>query len=341
MSKKYVFFTIMIIFLLLFNMSVLAAVNVNSIIKQMEDSYNKQMSKIQDLTIVQEMKGGFVSMSNTIYQKKAKVNNREVFKSRSESQAMGMNSVVIFDGVYTWMVNPISGEVEKEKREFDPINVWKMIDPSKAKYLGEEKLEGKIAYKIQLNDAIWMMGSENMANADAQEGTETEMYSIFWIDKKDFVPLRAQNFIKSTKMEQGRQVTMNNIVDAWYLDYRRVGSMLLSYKMVISNQMNVDDPTLSKEEKEKAQEFMNAMGEMEFVVKSAEVNVGLSDELFDGTKLEPREPMFKNMPNMPQPGPGNSEKESMSPEKLQEFLQNAMQGNEELQDMIENMMPKN
>ena len=51
--------------------------------------------------------------------------------------------------------------------------------------------------------------------------------------------------------------------------------------------------------------------------------------------------MFKNMPNMSQPGTGESGTESMSPEKLQEFLQNAVQGNEELQDMIENMMPKN
>ena len=341
MNNKPIFLIFLILCIVVFSISAVAAVNVNSIIQQMEKSYNQQMSKIKDLTVVQEMEGGFMSMTSTLYQKKAKVNNREVFKTRSESSAMGMDSVVIFDGVYTWSVNPMTGEVEKEEREYDPLNIWKMIDPKKAKYLGEEKYEEKNTYKIQMDGAIWMMGNEDMANAGMNEETDVEMHSIFWIDKKDLVPLRSQNFIKSTTVEDGKQVTMNNVIDALFLDYRRVGSLLLSHKMVVSNQMDVDDPSLSEEEKEKAKVLMNAMGKMEFVVKSAKVNVGLSDELFDGTKLEPQEPMFKNMPGMPQGGPGNSGLEDMSPEQLQEFMQNAMEGNEGLQEMMENMMPKN
>jgi len=345
MNKKTIFSIFLVILMVVFSLSGMAAVNMNSILQQMEKSYNQQMSKIQDLTIVQEMEGGFISMTSTLYQKKARVKNREVFKTRSETSAMGMNSAVIFDGVYTWSVDPISGEVKKEEREFDPLNIWKMIDPAKAKYLGEEKYEGKNTYKIQLDDAIWMMGNENMANAGMNEETDVEMYSIFWIDKKDFVPLRSQNFIKSTTVEDGKQVTMNNVIDAVFLDYRRVGSLLLSHKMVVSNQMDVDDPSLSEEEKEEAKAFMmNAMGKMEFVVKSAEVNVGLSDELFDGTKLEPQEPMFKNMPGMPQGGQGNSEMGSMSQEEIQELMQKAMEGmegNEGFQEMMENMKQGN
>jgi len=340
-NKKVIFSIFLGIFIIVFSVSGMAAVNVNSILQQMEKSYHQQMSKIQDLTIVQEMEGGFISMTSTLYQKKAKVKNKEVFKTRSETSAMGMNSVVIFDGVYTWSVDPISGEVKKEEREFDPLNIWKMIDPAKAKYLGEEKYEGKNAYKIQLDGAIWMMGNESMANAGMNEETDVEMYSILWIDKKDFVPLRSQNFIKSTTVEDGKQKTMNNLIDAVFLDYRRVGSLLLSHKMVVSNQMDMDDPSLSEEEKEEAKAFMNSMGKMEFVVKSAQVNMGLSDELFDGTKLEPQEPMFNNMPGMPQGGQGNSETETMTQEELQEFMKNAMEGNEEFQEMMENMMQNN
>ena len=51
--------------------------------------------------------------------------------------------------------------------------------------------------------------------------------------------------------------------------------------------------------------------------------------------------MFKNIPGMPQGGQGNSDTEAMTQEKLQEFMQNAMEGNEGLQEMMENMMPKN
>ena len=345
MNNKPIFLIFLIFCIIIFSISAVAAVNVNSIIQQMEKSYNQQMSKIKDLTVVQEMEDGFMSITSTLYQKKAKVNNRDTFKIRSESSAMGMDSVVIFDGVYTWAVDPISGEVKKEEREFDPLNVWKMLDPKKAKYLGEEKYEGKNVYKLQLDGAIWMMGNESMANAGMNEETDVEMYSIFWIDKKDFVPLRSQNFIKSTTVEDGKQVTMNNVIDAVFLDYRRVGSLLLSHKMVVSNQMDVDDPSLSEEEKEEAKAFMmNAMGKMEFVVKSAEVNVGLTDELFDGTRLEPQEPMFKNMPGMPQGGQGNSEMGSMSQEEIQELMQKAMEGmegNEGFQEMMENMMQGN
>jgi hypothetical protein len=68
--------------------------------------------------------------------------------------------------------------------------------------------------------------------------------------------------------------------------------------MLISNQMEVDDPSLTSEEKKEAQAFMSSMGgmrSMEMVVTSSKYNTGLSDELFDGTKLEAQEPMFGDM----------------------------------------------
>ena len=184
MNKKTIFSIFLVILMVVFSLSGMAAVNVNNIIQQMEKSYNQQMSKIQDLTIVQEMEGGFFSMTSTLYQKKARVKNREVFKTRSESNAMGMNSVVIFDGVYTWSVNPISGEVEKEEREFDPLNVWKMIDPVKAKYLGEEKFEGKNTYKIQLDDAIWMMGTKIWPNPERMKKQMWKCIAFFGLIKR-------------------------------------------------------------------------------------------------------------------------------------------------------------
>ena len=67
--------------------------------------------------------------------------------------------------------------------------------------------------------------------------------------------------------------------DARFLDYRPVGSFLISHRMSISNQMEIDDPSLAPEEKEQAQAFMSSMGgmgNMEIVSTRAEYNTGLS-----------------------------------------------------------------
>jgi hypothetical protein len=145
---------------------------------------------------------------------------------------------------------------------------------------------------------MWMMGMEDLVSSDAPEDSEIEMQGIYWIDKETLVPLKAKNFTKTTTVEEGETVTMDMITDIQFLDYRSVGSMLVSHRMLISNQMEVDDPSLTSEEKKEAQAFMSSMGgmrSMEMVVTSSKYNTGLSDELFDGTKLEAQEPMFGDM----------------------------------------------
>jgi hypothetical protein len=335
-KNRYAFVFVVLVYIFLsFNLFSIAAVNINAIIDQMEKSYQRQMSGIEDITIVQEMKSGFFDIESTTYQKKARVNNQEVFKSRSETSVMGMDTVTIYDGEYTWSIDPASGEVKQEAGGIDPLQVWKIFDPGKTKYLGEEKVDGKDAYKLQLDDAIWMMGMEDMVGSDMPEDSTLEMQSIYWIDKKDYVPLRSQNFMKTTSIEDGKPVTMNTITDVEFLDYRPVGSMLVSYRMSISNQMEIDDPSLSPEEKEQAQAFMSSMGgmgNMEIVVTRAEYNTGLSDELFDGTKLEPGEPMFGEMPGASQEMQTSDGGESMSQEDIEAMM-------ESLQNMMQDMMP--
>jgi len=338
MRKRYLIQLLLILCTLIFIFPILASANINSVIQGMEKSYQRQMSSINDITIVQEMKGGFFSVESIIYQKKSRVNGQEVFKSRSETTVMGMNSVTIFDGEYTWSVDPKTGEVKKEKVAFDPLQPWKMFKPDKMEYLGEEMVDNKEAYKVQLNDAIWMMGKEDLANSGMQEeDSEVEMHSIYWIDKKDYVPLKSRNFIKITTIEDDKPVVMDMVTDVDFLDYRQIGSMLISHRMVINNQMEIDDPSLSQKEKEEARTFMSAMGgmgNMEFTVKSVEVNKGLSDALFDGTKLEPGEPMF---------GESSTESQDMQmPGGDKEFSQEDLESiMESFQEMMENMAPNN
>lgn len=339
MNKRINLFVLLVSLVLMFTISTMAAANINTIINQMEQSYQKQLSGIQDLTIVQEMKGGFLNIESTTYQKKVRINHQEVFKSRSETSVMGIDTVTIFDGEYTWSIDPTSGEVKQEVGGVDPLQVWTVFDVDKMKYLGEEKVDGKDAYKIQLDDAIWMMGMKDFTGSDMPEDSEVEMHGFYWIDKKDYVPLRSQNFTKTTSIEDGRPVTMNMITDVQFLDYRPVGSFLVSYRMSISNQMEIDDPSLTPEEKEQAQAFMSSMGgmgSMEIVVTRAEYNTGLSDDLFDGTKLEPQEPMFGGMSDLGEAGEPMTQEDM---EAMMEGFVEMMEGNEALQDLMKEMMP--
>jgi hypothetical protein len=113
--------------------------------------------------------------------------------------------------------------------------------------------------------------------------------------------------------------------------------MLVSHRMLISNQMEVDDPSLTPEEKKEAQAFMSSMGgmgSMEMVVTSSEYNTGLSDNLFDGTQLEAQEPMFGGMSGNHQEVPDNYEEGApMSQEEMEKMMEGVM-------DMMKEYMPQ-
>lgn len=338
MKKNYLMIQIVLIFfvLMIISPAISFSSNVNYIIQQMEESYRNQMRGIEDITIVQEMDAGFFNIESTTYQKKAIVNNNEVFKSRTEIDVMGMNVITIYDGIYTWSIDPETGEVKQEAGGADPLQVWKIFNPDKMQYLGEEAVNGKDAYMVELDDAIWMMGQEDITQQNiSEDAEEIEMRSIYWIDKSQFVPLKSRNFMKATTIEDGNPVIMNTITDVQFLDYRLEGSMLISHKMVISTQIEIDDPTMDEEEKKMAQSMMGAMGmgNMEMTVTSVEVNKGLSDNLFDGTLLEAQEPMFGGMPEGSQDTPVYNESETMSKEDMEKMMEGVM-------DMMKEFMPQ-
>jgi hypothetical protein len=328
--------TVLLIFLFIPPLTSFSA-DINSIVQQMEKSYQQQIKGIKDMTIVQEMKTGFFDIEITNYYKKAVVNNEEIFMYRTETSMMGIDTVTIFDGLYTWSNDPATGEVKQEEKGMDPLQVWKMFDIEQARYLGDEAVDGKDAYKIQLDNIMWMMGMEDLVSSDAPEDSEIEMQGIYWIDKETLVPLKAKNFTKTTTVEDGKTVTMDMITDIQFLDYRSVGSMLVSHRMLISNQMEVDDPSLTPEEKKEAQAFMSSMGgmgSMEMVVTSSEYNTGLSDNLFDGTQLEAQEPMFGGMSGNHQEVPDNYEEGApMSQEEMEKMMEGVM-------DMMKEYMPQ-
>lgn len=341
MKKGLRLLAILFLFLFLSNGSIFAANDLENVIAGMEKSYQKQLSGIQDLTILQETEAGFLSMEITTYYKKAKVNNEVVLLSRMETSVMGFDTVMIYDGIYNWSRNSISGEIEKEiGSPSSPFQLFTLFTPEKSILLGEEQVNGKGAYKIQLNDNLWNMGMEGATQPDASRGEESEVHGFYWIDKNDFIPLKSQNFIKTSSTENGNTITTDIITETELSDYRLVGTMQVAHQMKVTNQMKIEDPSLSKEEREEQLAFMSAMGgmgNMEIKVTHTEVNTGLPDSLFDGTLLGPGKPLFGGSQEYSDESSVESEPGEESMEDFFKGLQEMMEGFEGVEGMFKNI----
>ena len=88
-------------------------------------------------------------------------------------------------------------------------------------------------------------------------------------------------------------MAMNTKVTTDFKDYRQVGAMLHPYQLVMNTAMEIDTSGLNEEEKKEQEQVMKMMSTMasgmgSFTMETIDikVNIGLSGDLFDGTKLE-------------------------------------------------------
>jgi outer membrane lipoprotein-sorting protein len=207
---------------------------------------------------------------------------------------MGMAIVSIYDGNYNWTKNPMTGEIEKKVSEFNPGQIWKNIDLSKSKYLGEEEIDGEKTYILQIDNAIQVMGNQQNFSPQGGESEGTaESSGKLWISSKTWMPVRMLMIMKTKPGEGAEGMAMNTEVTTDLKDYRQVGSMLHPYQLVMSTAMEMDTSGLSEEKKKEQeqamqmmQSMMSGMGSFTIETVDLKVNSGLSDDLFDGTKLE-------------------------------------------------------
>ena len=280
-----------------FSSSCFGAMTAEKVIKNIERAYEKQMKQVEDVTMVQKATGGMAALfGETItYQKRAKVEERVIYKTRTETKAMGMPVVTIYDGKYHWSVNPLSGKVEKEEAYRDPVQIWRNLDPSQTHYLGQEEIEGEKTHLLKIDDPFKVLGKQPAlpprGQQDLGEG-EVSMSGKLWISDKTWMLLRFQMTIESKSIEEGKEVTSTWKMTTDLKDYRKVNTMLIPYKTVLNTAMEMDMSGLSEEERkeqeqmmEMMQQFMGGMGSFEIQTTEVKVNTGLSDDLFDGTKL--------------------------------------------------------
>ena len=277
----------------------LAKMSAQEVINRMRQAYEQQMREVDDLTMATKGTGGVMALvGETItYQKRAKIAGKTVYKTRTEAKLMGKTMVTIFDGVYEWSVDPVSGKVKKEKRDYTPdwTRIWEILDLSQMHYVGKEELEGEKAHVLKMDDLT--EGIKKLAGGPPQTGPSQEGewsgWAKMWINAKNWMSMRML-MVATGSSEEGKETTTKISWD--FKDYRQVETMLVPHKMTYKLEMEMPDAT--PEEKQMMQAMMGAFMEGEMIVTRVEVNTGLSDDLFDGSKLKPGEPMFE-MPQMP------------------------------------------
>lgn len=289
--KKKMGVGILVIFLILLLGSINAlGISVQEIVNNMQKAYEKQMAGINDYMVIQKPTGGVGAMAGEtkIYYKKAKVEGEEVYKMRVESQPMGMSYVSIYDGKYNWTPNFMTGKVEKELAEGNLSQFWKNIDTAKTKYLGEEIIDGEKAYILQIENAIQVMGSQQAQAGSMQGEGPQEASGKLWISSKTWMPLRMQLVMKMDS--EGMKINM--ITTTEFKDYRQVGTMLHPFQLIMQTATEIDTSGMSEEEKQEQeqamkmmQSMMSGMGSFTIETVDIKVNMGLSDDLFDGTKI--------------------------------------------------------
>lgn len=254
------------------------------------------MKGINDYTVIQKSTGGVAALAEetTIYYKKAEIKGEVIYKTRTESEVMGMTMVLIYDGNYSWSKNPMTGQIEKKISEYNPGQMWKNIDLAKSKYLGEEEIDGEKTYILQIDNALQVMGTQQAMSLQGGQSEEfAESWGKLWISSKTWMPVRMLMVMKGKSEGPTGEMAMVIKMNTDLKDYRQVGTMLHPYQLVMSMTTEIDITGLSEEEKkeqEQAMKMMQAMmsGMESFTVETIDikVNTGLSDDLFDGSKLK-------------------------------------------------------
>jgi outer membrane lipoprotein-sorting protein len=132
-----------------------------------------------------------------------------------------------------------------------------------------------------------------MSSQGGESGGSAEAWGKLWISSRTWMPLRMLMVMKAKPEGEAKGMAMNTKVTTDFKDYRQVVSMLHPYQLVMNTAMEIDTSGLSEEQKKEQEQMMKMMSTMasgmgSFTMETLDikVNTGLSDDLFDGTKLE-------------------------------------------------------
>ncbi len=282
------------------------AVTAEEIIKNCEESYQRQIKNVKDLTEVTD--------KWTTYQKWVTINGKRICKTRYEMDMMGKKYISIYDGKYLWYKDPLSEKVTKELLDYSPYETIWNLKTAGVKYGGTEVIDANKTYILDIKDMSKLMPVTAHEEKIKTNSGKQKISGKIWVDAKDWVFRKIEVNIEDVD-EEGKKITTKAITEM--KDYRKVNGLFVAYKIVT----RIDKSTAPKISQEELQEMRKNYEEMKkqlegmpqeermmvemmvkpqiesmekmfdeggyvIEVKKVMVNTGLSDELFDGSKLK-------------------------------------------------------
>ncbi len=222
--------------------------DLSSILKEAEVKYAKFEEEIKDMTIVQDMKMVTSEGEMTSEMKMLKKGNKfRMDTTMQMSQVPDMPEEM--GGIETIII-------------YDGKDIW-MISP----FMGKKKLSGEDEKQYQRERNWWELISEKAEIVGTEKVGKRECYMVeieeeeefsftkLWLDKKNLVLIKSES--KGTKEETILLI---------HSDFKRIKG---DWEMPYKSEIYVDGELTTT-----------------FLVKSLEINKGLSDDLFDPDKVK-------------------------------------------------------
>ncbi len=289
---------VMIVLFVLPASSLAGKMTAEEVIQNCVASYEEQMKGVKDITKVTDR--------DITYHKWVTIEGETVCKTLYEMEIMGKKFVTIYDGIYQWGQDPVSGKVTKEKIDYNPYGTIENLETITVQYGGTEEINGYETHILDIGDITKLMGSAKPAEME-----ELRVSGKLWVDEEDWV-IRKMEMNMEGVGEEGEEITIKITIEM--KDFRKDNGLLTPYRTVMAIDEGV--PGLSPEEEQEMREMLAEMQKeleemspeqqeimkpqiemmekmltgsgMETVteVKEVKINTGLSDDLFDGSKLK-------------------------------------------------------
>ncbi len=301
--KSKLFYWVMVVSLILPASLIAEKMTAEKVIQNCVVSYEKQMKGVKDITTVTD--------KGVTYEKWTTINGKKVCKTRREMEMMGKKFVTIYDGEYLWRKDPVSGEVTKEAIDYSLFDMMENLKTAETQYGGTEKIDGYKTYILNIKDMTELAGFAKQEKEE-MEKEKVKTSGKIWVDAKDWIIRKIEIDIEDVK--EGKKGKFSTVE---MKDFRNIKGLLIPFRTVVTLGEGMPKPSpeeeqemreelaemkkelekMSPKERKMAEKMMKLQIEMmEKVlsggggevteVKSVTINTGLSDDLFDGSKLK-------------------------------------------------------
>ena len=303
--KSKLFYWVMVASLILTTFSMAEEMTAKKVIKSCVDSYQEQMKGVKDTTEVTD--------KGVTYHKWMTINGETVCKTRHEMEIMGKKFVSIYDGEYLWEKDPVSRKVTKKAIDYNPFDALENLKTVDAQYGGTEKIDGYKTYILNIKDMTKLMPVAKQEKKEMKK-EKAKASGKIWVDAKDWV-IRKMEIEGEGVDEEGKKGTMT--ITTEMKDFRKINGLLIPYRIVMTMRGEGMPKLSPKEEQEMREGYAEMQKQLEEMppeqrkmaekimkpqiemmekmpggggevteVKSVTINTGLSDDLFDGSKLK-------------------------------------------------------